>query len=317
MRQEQGKGGTTHGMATRIDAPVAGRTVPEALKDPKKKPLIQKLGENLAVRVALAGTALAGAGVVAYETIPQFQEAVHKTIGLGNGEVQILPYNPTSSKPQEIQTGPNGNARPITPEEIQTFINRVPPVFEETKSGEQAPKIKVVLSVDPEQAKQVRVTKSAQNTLNGSESYYYDNLHIQIQGDNAPFSIPLIEGAKKVYVKTFINAGGISYIELSYHFNNGQIKHAWISFGDYNFTPTDVTNDIPTYKPKDLNGLSFEARNALPAKEFDLEKNPSVGLFYPKGTTDFAFILNVIDPYTLSPSLDTAGGDVLYLPSTP
>lgn len=234
-------------------------------------------------------------------------------------EPEVAPYNPDSTKAQTIKAGTDGNARPATPEEIENLLNQTPPAYgERPKHGEQAPKIKMILPVNPEDAKRVNIRISPPRN---AKEYQFNFLYMQIRGDDVPFYLPLMEGAKKADVKTVMYSwGGISGIELRYYLADGKQIAFRINFADLNFTPTPILESTPQYNPNIVK--THSEVEALPAKEFYLNPNSRIDLFHSKGTTNLVIMVSSInatsygDSFALSPSLETsAEGVPLYLPS--
>ncbi len=276
-------------------------------KDPKtKKPLIQRLVNNLALRIVLAGTALAGTGYAAYEIFPPIQRIVDQQVleRFGLKETPVPPTFDNNAVEQIVKAGPNGNAQRATPEQIQKFLQETPPVLEKPKVGEHASKIKMLFPVDLENAKNVKIINSIVDTKGGNSSstnYYYfqePNLYLS-EGDL--FNLPLIKGARTVDVKVSTNKYRMVDIVFSYHLNDGQtVKTRLALWGNNLPISTDILTNIPKYSPSGNSVLD----DVTPTQKFDLTENSSIPLFRASGPTRITLILQN-DQFGLGGSFET------------
>jgi hypothetical protein len=227
-------------------------------KAPAKVPFLKKTVVRVAGAILAAGAVLAGG---AYEL------GTHGIIDVPGIHQKIdVPsiYDGNSDKTQGIKAGPGGNAQPITIEAVKELINQVTPVFEQPKPGEQAPKVEMILPVNPEKAT-VSVTRIPRQGGSESSPYYDSDEDIHISGVDAPFYLPIVTGAKKLSMTACGTNGVITYLELTYSLNNGQPLHARVNFGDTNYVFTDILKSVPTFNTN----RNYKIED-MPVKEFDL-----------------------------------------------
>lgn len=312
-------------MATKSETSQASprRTLPGELKEPRKK---GKGNNSHALRRVIVGATVGTISAVGAIAARQHHIETKQPLSPAGitRDIQAIPgqvadwLNPKIEVP--LTFDPNAsenivkagvNAQPATPEQIQEFLNQTPPVFEEPKAGGFTPTIQMLLPVNLDDAKEVKIVKTYLENK-GETAYYFSGNIISITGENIPFYIPLLPGAKKVGVKAEANAFGINSIDFLYYFNDGKIRGAVLNLGDRNFTPTDILKGIPQYNANVLK--TKEKKDAVPTQEFDLSQNPLIDLFHVNGTAEMGFgVGNGNDSFNLSSSFATENGKALYL----
>lgn len=101
---------------------------PEPGKPPKKKPLIQRFVNSLALRIILAGTALGGTGYAVYQEVPAVHRAIDNLIGVDT--VPSVP--PTFDNTKDKGVIGNNNIAKLSQAEID---KQFPSAFERLGDG--------------------------------------------------------------------------------------------------------------------------------------------------------------------------------------
>lgn len=284
---------------------------------------IQNAAKNKWIDAGLATLTLGGIGahaaLTAYDTNPAIQRAVDRVLGkVGiDLEVPVKPFDP-NLKEQVIRGGPDGNAKAATPQQIKEFLEATPPILEKPKSGERAPRIDMILPVDLADGSSVKIVNEIDDTRGGNESYagyYYSferpNLYIN---EGGIFNLPLIKGAKTVEARMQINGIGVKVIEFTYTLHDERKIRADLTLVNDKAIPTDALNSIPTYDPSVFRSLS--AREAIPARVFDLTQDSIVPLFRTTEPTRVSFLIRNSES-ALGASLQTdQNGEPMYVPTT-
>jgi hypothetical protein len=222
------------------------------------------------------------------------------------GLVVISPYD-NNAEINNIKAGVN--ARPATQEEIKNFLNSTSPILEQPKPGENAPTIRVMMPFNPENATSATIKNNPVENL--QMKVKFTELMTNIEGNNVPIPIPLIEGAGKVDLKIQIRTGTPA-IDFRYYLNDGRLIRAHLYFYDNNYVPTNLFKEIPAYNYAKLK-LTPDQVDALPAKEFNLNDNSIIELFRTSGSIKFVFEVGSEGIGGLSPVLPTENGEALYL----
>lgn len=312
--------------------------LPELLRiKPSRRALIVRLAKILLAAAAIAGPATHHQ--INYESelnlpavgrdissVPGFYWDLGKdTIADLLDKIQTVPETfDKNAIEQTVKAGPNGNAKAATEQQIQEFLNQVPPVFEEPKVGGYAPEIKMFLPVDLTDGSSIKIVNQLRNTKGGynggyfsspdshhSDFYSFSEPHIYIK-EGGLFSLPLIAGAKTVELKVSANQYRISDIEIVYTLNDGQKLKGYLALWDNKYIPTDIFNSIPRYNPNVVKTAT--ERDAIPGQEFDLTQNPIIPLFRASGGTTHVTLIFGNDQSGLSPTFEVDEGKVLYLP---
>lgn len=231
------------------------------------------------------------------------------------GKETVSPIFGSNAGTQIVKTGPDGNAKAATPEQIQDFLNQTPPVFEKPKVGEQAPKVEILIPVNLENTSSIKIVQNHVDTKGGNEAsmnyYYFDQTNFYLEKDS-PFALPLVPGTKTVELKIEANQYRISDIVAIYTLNDGQTIKGNLALWGNNYIPTDTLKSIPRYDPNIVTSPS--AREAIAGKKFDLKNNPHILLFKASDPARITFTLQN-EQSALSPTPKTDEGKALYQPT--
>ena len=223
--------------------------IPEA-----KKPLIQRLAKNLAVRAFLIASVLGGGGYAAYQEVPAVHEQVDNFLdryGLKKADVPpIFDVSKLDSKRQLITEGVN--ARQPTADDMQSLINTPLPELKPEKTREDIPTISVLPSIDLQKAGKVEVYRANTPTVLGNIPI---NLCFSIENPDTPIGVIIPQGIginvseveiffdKRLSKTTDQSSGFITFFEK---FDLGNKKYLIFEIISGNgLVPTDRTRNAP------------------------------------------------------------------------
>jgi len=247
---------------------------------PAKVPFLKKTGVRVAGAILAAGAVLSGA---AYEL---GSHGIIDVPGI-HQKIDVPSIYDNNAEINYIKAGIN--VQPATEQQVSDFLNATPPALEAPKPGDKnLPQIRMMLPLNPENADSIKITKATYVSPDdpGDTTQLYCGF--EISGQNIPFSIPLIEGAKTVDAKANCHSPeNVLMVDLRYHLNDGQVLIAQMTFSDSNFTPTDILRNIPEYDTK-IQGSTFWLPDSV-YQTFDLSKNPDLVLRHTSGKSEIVF----------------------------